>query len=188
MEYEFNLKFKVAGGDTEHDAIMRRLGDAGCTDALVGFGVPGYVSLEFVREAESAEEALLSAAKEASAALPGAQLVEAGPDFVGLTDVADLLQMSRQNMRKLFVGNDAFPAPVHGGNASVWHLAQVLLFLKERQYQVEPSVFDVAVTAMHVNLTKEKALMDMSLEKRVQQRLLSVTARAGRLSPNPRSP
>lgn len=173
MEYEFNLKFKLAAGDTDHDAIMRRLGDAGCTDALVGFGVPGYLNLEFVREAESAEEAVLSAAKEASAALPGAQLVEAGPDFVGLTDVADLLQMSRQNMRKLFVGNDAFPAPVHGGNASVWHLAQVLLFLKERHYEIAPSVLDVAVTTMHVNLTKEKALMDTRLEKRVQRHLFA---------------
>ena len=173
MEYEFNLKFKLAAGDTDHDAIMRRLGAAGCTDALVGFGVHGYVNLEFVREAESAEEAVLSAAREASAGLPGAQLVEAGPDFVGLTDVADLLQMSRQNMRKLFVGNDAFPAPVHGGNASVWHLAQVLLFLKERHYEIAPSVFDVAVTTMHVNLTKEKALMDTRLEKRVRQHLFA---------------
>lgn len=168
MEYEFNLKFKLASGDNDHDAIMQRLGEAGCTDALVGFGVPGYVGLEFVREADSAEDAILSAAKDAQAALPGSQLVEAGPDFVGLTDVADLLEMSRQNMRKLFVGNEAFPAPVHGGTSSVWHLAHVLVFLKERKYEITPAVLDVAVTTMHVNLSKEKTLMDRKLEARVQ--------------------
>lgn len=173
MEYEFNLKFKLAPGDNDHDAIMQRLAEAGCTDALVGFGVPGYVGLEFVRESNSAEQAILSAAGEARAALPSAQLVEAGPDFVGLTDVADLLEMSRQNMRKLFVGNDAFPAPVHGGTSSVWHLAHVLLFLKERHYKIAPAVLDVAVTTMHVNLTKEKSLMDRGLEERVQQHLFA---------------
>jgi len=173
MEYEFNLKFKLAAGDSDHDAIMQRLGEAGCTDALVGFGVPGYVGLDFVREADSAEEAILSAAGDAKNALTGAQLVEAGPDFVGLTDVADLLEMSRQNMRKLFVGNEAFPAPVHGGTSSVWHLAHVLLFLKERHYTITPAVLDVAVTTMHVNLTKEKTLMDRGLEARVQQHLFA---------------
>lgn len=168
MEYEFNLKFKLASGDNDHDAIMQRLGDAGCTDALVGFGVPGYVGLEFVREAGSAEDAILGAARDAQAALPGSQLVEAGPDFVGLTDVADLLGMSRQNMRKLFVGNEAFPAPVHGGPSSVWHLAHVLVFLKERQYEIAPAVLEVAVTTMHVNLSKEKTLVDRRLAERMQ--------------------
>lgn len=168
MEYEFTLKFKLASGDNDHDAIMRRLGDAGCTDALVGFGVPGYVGLDFVRDASSAEDAIVSAARDAQAALPGSQLVEAGPDFVGLTDVADLLGMSRQNMRKLFVGNEAFPPPVHGGAASVWHLAHVLVFLKERQYKIAPAVLEVAVTTMHVNLSKENTLIDRGLEERVQ--------------------
>jgi hypothetical protein len=169
MEYEFNLKFKLASGDNDHDAIMQRLGEAGCTDALVGFGVPGYVGLEFVREANSAEDAILSAARDAQAALPGSQLVEAGPDFVGLTDIADLLDMSRQNMRKLFVGNEAFPAPVHGGTSCVWHLAHVLVFLKERKYEITPAVLDVAVTAMHVNVSKERTLMDRKLQERVQR-------------------
>ena len=168
MEYEFNLKFKLAPGDSDHDAIMHRLGECGCSDALVGFGVPGYVGLEFIRDAGSAEDAILSAARDAQAALPGAQLVEAGPDFVGLTDIADLLEMSRQNMRKLFIGNEAFPPPVHGGKSSVWHLAHVLMFLKERQYKITPAVLEVAVTTMHVNLSKEKTLLDRGLEKRVQ--------------------
>jgi hypothetical protein len=35
------------------------------------------------------------------AVVPGARLVEAAPDFVGLTDVAQVLGLSRQNLHKL---------------------------------------------------------------------------------------
>jgi hypothetical protein len=38
---------------------------------------------------------------------PGAELVEASPDFVGLTDVADLVGCSRQNIRKLMLTHSA---------------------------------------------------------------------------------
>ena len=34
---------------------------------------------------------------------PGATLTEADPDLVGLTDVADILGCTRQNMRRLMV-------------------------------------------------------------------------------------
>ena len=61
MQYEFNLKFKLGVGGINHDEIMRRLADAGCTDALVGLGLPGYVGLEFIREADSTLDAILSA-------------------------------------------------------------------------------------------------------------------------------
>jgi hypothetical protein len=45
----------------------------------------------------------------------------------------------------------------------------VLVFLKERKYEITPAVLDVAVTAMHVNVSKEKTLMDRKLEERVQR-------------------
>jgi predicted DNA-binding transcriptional regulator AlpA len=61
MEYEFNLKFKLAPEDTDHDQVMQRLAEADCTDALVGLGVAGHLALEFIREAESAVAAVLSA-------------------------------------------------------------------------------------------------------------------------------
>lgn len=165
MEYEFNLKFKLAASAVTEDQIMERLGAANCTDALVGLGMPGYVELEFTREAHSAEEAVLSALSDVNKALPLAELVEAGPDFVGLTDVADLVGMSRQNMRKLFVNNaTAFPAPVHGGSSMIWHLAQVLPFLREREYPFAQSVLDVAVTAMRVNIRKENAFLGQAFK------------------------
>lgn len=174
MEFEFNLKFKLLAEDANDDQVMECLGGAGCTDALVGLGTAGYVRLDFIREADSAEAAIVSALADVKRALPMAMLVEAGPDFVGLTDVADLVGMSRQNMRKLFVNNSAvFPAPVHGGTSMIWHLAQVLHFLRERQYQFTQSVLDVALTAMHVNIKKENALLARTIEENPSQRLVA---------------
>jgi hypothetical protein len=68
----------------------------------------------FTREAESAKRAIVSALEDVKKAIPAAKLIEAGPDLVGLADVADMLGMSRQNMRKLMLVHAAnFPAPVH---------------------------------------------------------------------------
>ncbi len=67
-------------------------------------------------------------------ALPSARLVEAAPDFVGLTDLADLTGMSRQNMRKLMLAHCAgFPQPVHEGSPSLWHLGDILRWLSARE-------------------------------------------------------
>ena len=173
MEYAFTLKYKLpADVAAPEEELMLRLGDAGCTDALVGMGLPGYVSLEFDREASSAMDAMLSALKEVKMALPHAELVEAAPDFVGLTDIAELAGVSRQNMRKLFISYPAmFPPPVHGGSAMVWHLAPVLQFMRSREYAISPAVFDVAYAAMQVNLSKEMRLLNAKVGDRINRHL-----------------
>lgn len=172
MEYEFTLKFKLPFGEADMDAVVERLGEQGCTDALAGLGQEGYIGLEFVREAQSAEAALLSAMDDVKRAVPGAVLVEAGPDFVGLTDVAEVVGQSRQNMRKLMLSHsNQFPPPVHSGSASVWHLAHVLEFLRERNYKFSSSVLDVARTTMQINLVKEQPFIDAHFAARLQQRL-----------------
>jgi hypothetical protein len=79
MEYEFTLKFKLPASEADTDAVIERLGEHGCTDVLVGLGQSGYIGLDFVREALSAENALLSAIDDVKRAIPTAVLVEAGP-------------------------------------------------------------------------------------------------------------
>jgi predicted DNA-binding transcriptional regulator AlpA len=157
MEYEFTLKFMLPDNSGDASLHLQALGEAGCDDALIGVGQPGRVALNFTREAASAEQAIVSALSDVKQAIPAAKLVEAGPDFVGLTDVADLAGVSRQNMRKLMVGHpSSFPAPVHEGSASVWHLANILLWLRDnKNYRFEDRVIDVAQAAMQVNLAKE---------------------------------
>ena len=157
MEYDFTLKFKLATDELDVDSLVERLGEANCDDALVGVGQPGRIALDFTREAESAEAAIVSALADVKKAIPGARLVEVGPDFVGLSDVAEIVGVTRQNMRKLMLAHvSTFPMPLHEGSAAVWHLAPVLEWLKERgTYQFEQTVFEVACTAMQVNLAKE---------------------------------
>ena len=156
MEYTFTLKYQLPALDSDIDDVVERLGASGCNDALVGIGLPGRVALMFGRESGSAHEAIVSALVDVRRAVPDATLIEATPDFVGLTDVAEVVGVSRQNMRKLMTTHPAsFPAPVHEGAASVWHLADVLRWLAERgSYAVEPSLIDVAETTMQVNLAR----------------------------------
>src|SRR5690606_11754617 len=152
MEYTFTLKYQLADDDRNPDVLVERLGEAGCDDALVGIGQPGRLALEFIREAENADAAVRSALADVRSAVPSARLIEVAPDLVGLTDVAEMVGVSRQNMRKLMLANPgSFPAPVHEGSASIWHLADVLTWLQARgSYSLARDVLEVAQVALQV--------------------------------------
>ena len=170
MEYTFTLKYQLSAQDCDHENIVERLGAAGCDDALVGIGQPGRIALEFVREAETAKAALISALADIKHAVPSAKLIEASPDFVGLTDVAELVGVSRQNMRKLMVNHaTSFPAPVHEGSAAVWHLTDVLSWLQAKGgYLLTPAVVEIAATTMQINLAKEALQIAPQVQREVQ--------------------
>ena len=157
MEYIFTLKYRLAEHADDPDVLVESLGEAGCDDALIGVGQPGRLALEFTREADSAEAAVRSALADVKRAIPSARLIEAAPDFVGLTDVAEVVGVSRQNMRKLMLAHPgSFPAPVHEGSASIWHLAEVLAWLEAKgSYPLERGVLEVSKVALQVNLAKE---------------------------------
>jgi hypothetical protein len=156
-DYEFTLKFRLPDPPADPEAFLEALAEAGCEDALVGIGQPGRIALDFTRRARSAFDAIASAVRDVKKAIPGIELVEAAPDFVGLTDIADLVGFSRQNMRKLMLGHAAtFPPPVHEGNPSLWHLASVLAWLDEVQVRpVDGALFEVARTAMELNVARQ---------------------------------
>ncbi|OMG66355.1 DNA-binding protein [Stutzerimonas balearica] len=164
MDYTFTLKYQLADDDRTPDILVERLGEAGCDDALVGIGQPGRLALEFTREAESADAAVRSALADVRRAVPSARLIEVAPDLVGLTDVAEMVGVSRQNMRKLMLANPgSFPAPVHEGSASIWHLADVLTWLQARgSYSLARDVLEVARVALQVNLAKESRRLPRS--------------------------
>ena len=157
MEYTFTLKYQLTDDDRDPDALVERLGEAGCDDALVGIGQPGRLALEFTREADSADAAVRSALADVRSVVPSARLIEVAPDLVGLTDVADIVGVSRQNMRKLMLAHPGtFPAPVHEGSASIWHLADVLTWLQAKgSYSLAMDVLEVACVALQVNVAKE---------------------------------
>lgn len=157
MEYLFTLKYQLADQDCDHDALVERLGAAGCDDVLVGVGQPGRIALAFSREAGNAQEAMRSALTDVQQLIPSARLIEAAPDLVGLTDVAEILGVSRQAMRKLMLTHwTTFPAPVHEGSSSIWHLADVLDWFKTRgSYVMDEQMMEAAKAALEVNILKE---------------------------------
>ena len=157
MEYTFTLKYQLTAHDSDADALVERLAEAGCNDALVGTGQPGRIALEFTREAVSAEAAMRSALADVRRAVPSAKLIEVAPDLVGLTDVADIVGVSRQYMRKLMLAHaGSFPAPVHEGSAAIWHLSDVLIWLQAKGgHSPAPQVLQVAQAALQVNVAKE---------------------------------
>lgn len=170
MEYDFVLNFKLADVGPVGDDVVESLGEAGCDDATVGIGSPGRVALMFTREASSAKQAILSAMEDVKRALPDAELIEVCPDFAGLSDIAELVGVSRQNMRKLMTSHAAtFPAPVHDGSTALWHLAAVLEWLNARDgYSIDKRLLDVARMAMQINLAKELRLLNQPVEKRIR--------------------
>lgn len=174
MGYQFTLKYQLAEDDCQQDAIVERLGAAGCDDALIGVGQPGRIALEFTRDAPSAEAAVISALADVKQAIPTAKLVEATPDLVGITDVADLVGVSRQYMRKLILSNAmSFPAPVHEAMGAVWHLANVVDWLTTKgSYTVDAKLADTAMATMQVNIAKEAR----QVQPRTQQALQGLVA------------
>ncbi len=157
MIYMFTLKYRLAQAEQEMDALVERLGNEGCDDALVGLGQPGRLALAFTREAETAQLALVSALADVRRAIPTAELTEATPDFVGLSDAAEVAGVSRQNLRKLMLAHHAsFPSPVHEGSAVVWHLADLLDWLERYAgYSLDAATRELARETKQVNLIRQ---------------------------------
>jgi hypothetical protein len=170
MEFTFKLNYQLSHDDANPDALVERLGEAGCDDALVGIGQPGRIALEFAREADDAFSALVSALADVKKAIPTARLIEVGPDLVGLTDIADVVGVTRQNMRKLAVTNfSTFPAPVHEGSSALWHLVDVLKWILLRGgYKVDQRTMEVATTAKQLNLAKQNLQLEPEVFRQVQ--------------------
>lgn len=84
MEYTFTLRYQLADDGCASEALVERLGEAGCDDALAGIGQPGRLALEFSREAADAGAAVRSALADVQRAVPSATLIGVAPSLVGL--------------------------------------------------------------------------------------------------------
>ncbi|AFY71298.1 prophage CP4-57 regulatory [Thalassoporum mexicanum PCC 7367] len=167
--YDFCLKFEL-NDLIDRDELVERLYESGCDDALIGTGREGKVGLDFIREAESAYAAISSAIADVKRVVPTATLIEAAPDLVSLTDVAEILGCSRQNARNLIVDSKSIaPLPVYDGTPSLWHLAEVLSWLKEKKnYAIDEATLEVAKITMGLNLARSWQKVDASISDRVK--------------------
>ena len=155
-DYHFILNFDLPGRDDDPERHLDALFAAGCDDALPGTGQKGMIGLDFTRRAGSAEDALRSAIDNVLTAIAGARLVQAGPDLVGLTDMAEIFGFSRQNMRKYATGQsgarEGFPAPAVLNQTNLWHLAEVVAWLTLNTGVTPPAgILDVAKATAKIN-------------------------------------
>ncbi len=174
MDFLFELTYQLSSDDNNQRDIVERLGGEGCTDALVGIGHPGRIALEFIRHADNAIAAMTSALADVRRVVPTARLIEVRPDLVGLTDIAEFAEVSRQNMRKLAYNNcETFPVPVHSGSTSLWHLDEVLQWLMQRgSYPIEPGTLEVASIAKQLNIAIQARQIEPELFLQVQAMLV----------------
>jgi hypothetical protein len=172
-EYEFTLRFDISRSSESPDAAVELLAEHGCDDATVGIGIRGRIALAFVREASSAEDAIASALKEVARALPHAVLVEAAPDYVGLSEIADSVGKTRQNLRKLLVDcTGAAPQPIHEGSSSIWHVAPVLEWLRDAKgYEIDQRAIDVATVTRQLNAVTTQVPISPLIAESVEEYL-----------------
>jgi len=173
QEYEFTLKFSLVDKASNPESYIERLAEAGCDDALIGLGQQGRIAFNFNRKADNALSAVCSAIQNIKSVIPDAILIEATPDFVGISDIADILGYSRQNIRKLMLSHrGSFPAPIHEGKSAIWHLSSVLTWFKERKdYPVDELLFDITQANMQLNIAKENFYLDPALNTRIHAML-----------------
>ena len=170
-EYDFTLRFALSPQEPNPESFVEKLLAEGCNDALIGIGQHGRIALNFTREAPSAGEAVLSALSDVQQIIPTARLIEAAPDFVGLTDIANILGFSRQNMRKILVkSGSSFPLPIHDGTSAIWHLSTVLAwFLDKKNRKLDESLLEVSRVNMKCNLIRQTVESDDSMADRLRE-------------------
>lgn len=168
--YAFKLIFALSEPFDDPDDIVNALFEAGCDDAIIGVGKRDRIALSFARDAANAGQAIASAAREVRDALDGAELIEAKPDLVNLSDMAEILGYTRQNMQKYAANAGApFPFPAHVGAPDVWHLYDVLLWLRdEKGVAMEESLVETSLAAAEVNARLQRERLA------IQQRRVAV--------------
>jgi len=113
---DFEFKIFCSGVNTCDDSFLDRLFEAGCGDATVFFK-DGYVCLDFTRESENAESAVVSAIEDLERSDIGGTVERVEPeDLASLSEIATRVGVTRASLQKYArgeskVGKD-FPAPV----------------------------------------------------------------------------
>lgn len=157
-EFNFELIFKLVDNQDSNE-YLDALFENGCDDATISTGQLGMLSLSFTREAINASEALESAINDVKKAIPSAKLIEATPDIVNISEISSILGHSRQYTRKLFNSDtSSLPAPIHIGNPSIWHLSEVLDWLKsvgKQENKINENLFELSHITRQINIKRQ---------------------------------
>lgn len=168
MEYEFILKYALPDEKADASQYLDALFEAGCDDATIGVGKMGAIALEFVREAASADEAVLSAIADVKKAMPDAELIEVSPDLVTPTEIASVIGCSRQNIQKIIANpKKRFPYPIHQSSAGgIWHLEPVLRWFMEDGVSIDQTLLEIAEISMTANLIHQSQKVNPKIQSK----------------------
>jgi hypothetical protein len=162
-EYDFALVFELENPNIDAEIYLDVLYESGCDDAVIGIGKQGTLGLDFIRESNSAYDAISSAINNVKSAIPSAKLVHVSPDLVGVKDLADIFNCTRQNMQK-FVSKPSFPPPIYKNNQAIWYLTTVLDWFSKNNHQLNQELVDIAKLARHININLQHQLLDPQLD------------------------
>ena len=129
----FNFTLTLSGVTSDTEGLEDILFESGCDDALVCF-YGKSVYLEFDREADSLDIAIGSAIDNVESAGPTIRVESVDSVLVGLSDIAELTNMTRQAIALLKDGTRGkgdFPSPIQRikGLSPLWDWASVAAWL-----------------------------------------------------------
>ena len=88
-EFDFTLRFEFHDPNIDPNVYGDALYEAGCDDAMFAVGKKGTIVIDFIRESETAYEAVSSAIKQVKSVIPNSKmdlhLDTTSPDFCYLT-------------------------------------------------------------------------------------------------------
>jgi len=152
--YQFTLV--LDGVDEKTPNLEDALFEAGCDDALINYK-NGTVYLDFDREDENLEHAIISAIKAVESTSLGAKIVSVAPEhLVSLSDIAERVSMSRQAV-SLFVlgerGTKDFPKPILkiANKSPLWRWSMVAEWFYRQQKIKDHAVIDFATVIEDIN-------------------------------------
>ncbi len=143
--YEFSI---IASGlDPQAEDFDSRFYGAGCDDATVSFQ-KGRIIIDFAREAESIEDAIVSAISDVLEA--GAHVEHVEPDpLVSLSDIAARANMSRAaiSLYSKAQRGKGFPAPVARvtSDSPLWDWSGVAVWLFQQSRISQDCMIEAAV-------------------------------------------
>jgi predicted DNA-binding transcriptional regulator AlpA len=152
--YTFTLL--LSGATKLQKDLEDRFFESGCDDALLSFR-DGVFYIDFDREAESMQEAILSAILDVERVDTGIRVIRVEPDdLVTASEIAERTGRSRESIRLLAAGKrgqGGFPPPLRGmkSRTRLWRWAEVASWLAEREGDLAESSVEEANTIAAIN-------------------------------------
>ena len=161
--YDFSLIYKIPP-NIDPNTYLDPLYEAGSDDASIGMGLKGSVSIDFMRESESANSAIKSAIEQTKQVIVEGELCYLAPDIVGVRELANYMNCSKQNVQQIINANSDFPTPIYGNSNQLWHLNSVLQWLIKKNKSIDDIglLLETAIWIGYYNNLKNQQSINMS--------------------------